>query len=330
MDDEFLTRYQQDPRPEFARQLHERIERPMKNQNQTLQRKILRWSPALLAASVIVAAVLVLTFPPAQAMAQDFLNLFRVKKFAAITIDPARVNQLENTNLDMEKMFGDSVQVIREPGEPATVASVQAASERAGFNVAVPAAMPKSAKLKVSVQGEGAAVMTADTEKMQSVLDALGIDDVKVPAQLDGAKININKPAAVVLDYTLKDGTSVSLMQSPSPEVDLPAGVNLAQLGEIGLRVLGLSKQEAHNFAQKVDWNSTFLIPIPADAAEVRQVNVNGAEGLIVSSNGTARNGRSPYAKGDSVVLWAKDGMVYAMQGNSGSVDLLELADSVQ
>lgn len=330
MDDEFLTRYQQDPRPEFARQLHERIERPMKNQNQTLQRKILRWSPALLVASVIVAAVLVLTFPPAQAMAQDFLNLFRVKKFAAITIDPARVNQLENTNLDMEKMFGDSVQVIREPGEPATVASVQAASERAGFNVAVPAAMPKSAKLKVSVQGEGAAVMTADTEKMQSVLDALGIDDVKVPAQLDGAKININKPAAVVLDYTLKDGTSVSLMQSPSPEVDLPAGVNLAQLGEIGLRVLGLSKQEAHNFAQKVDWNSTFLIPIPADAAEVRQVNVNGAEGLMVSSNGTARNGRSPYAKGDSVVLWAKDGMVYAMQGNSGSVDLLELADSVQ
>lgn len=330
MDDEFLTRYQQDPRPEFARQLHERIERPMKNQNQTLQRKILRWSPALLAASVIVAAVLVLTFPPAQAMAQDFLNLFRVKKFAAITIDPARVNQLENTNLDMEKMFGDSVQVIREPGKPATVASVQAASERAGFNVAVPAAMPKSANLKVSVQGEGAAVMTADTEKMQSVLDALGIDDVKVPAQLDGAKININKPTVVLLEYTLRDGTTVSLMQSPSPEVDLPAGVNLAQLGEIGLRVLGLNKQEAHDFAQKVDWNSTFLIPIPADAAEVRQVNVNGAEGLIVSSNGTARNGRSPYAKGDSVVLWAKDGMVYAMQGNSGSVDLLELADSVQ
>jgi hypothetical protein len=330
MDDEFLTRYREEPRAEFARHVQERMERPMKNQNQVLRRKLLRWSPALLAASVIVAAVLVLTFPPAQALAQDFLNLFRVKKFAAITIDRARVNQLENTNLDMEKMFGDSVQVLQEPGKPVAVDSVQAASERAGFNAVVPAAMPKSAKLKISVQGKGAAVMTADTEKMQSVLDVLGIDDVKVPAQLDGAKINIVKPAAVVLDYTLKDGTTVSLMQSPSPEVDLPPGVKLAQLGEIALRVLGLSKQEAHDFAQKVDWNSTFLIPIPADAAEVRQVNVNGAEGLMINASNTAQNRRSPYAKSDSMVLWAKDGMVYAMHGDSGSVDLLELANSVE
>jgi hypothetical protein len=119
-------------------------------------------------------------------------------------------------------------------------------------------------------------------------------------------------------------------MQSPSPEVDLPPGVKLAQLGEIALRVLGLSKQEAHDFAQKVDWNSTFLIPIPADAAEVRQVNVNGAEGLMINASNTAQNRRSPYAKSDSMVLWAKDGMVYAMHGDSGSVDLLELANSVE
>lgn len=330
MDDEFLTRYGSSPRPEFARQLQERIEQPMKNQNQTLRRNVLRWSPALLAASLVVVAVLVLTFPPAQAMAQDFLNLFRVKKFAAISVDPARVNELENTNLDLQKMFGDSVQVVKEPGKPVVVASVQAASERAGFNAAVPSAMPKSAKLQVSVQGEGSAVLTADTAKIQSVLDTLGIDDVKVPAQLDGAKITVNKPAAVVLDYTLKDSSTVSLMQSPSPEVDLPAGVNLARLGEIGLRVLGLSKQEAHDFAQQVDWSSTFLIPVPADAAEVRQVNVNGAQGLMVSSNGTMKNGRSAYAKGNAVVLWANNGMVYAMQGDSGAVDLLELANSVQ
>ncbi len=291
---------------------------------------MVRWSPAFIAAAVIVAAVLVLTMPPAQALAQDFLNLFRVKKFAAITVDPARANQLENTNLDMEKTFGDSVQALKEPGNPVAVDSVQAASERVGFNVAVPSAMPKNAKLKVSVQGEGAAVMTADTEKIQSVLDALGMDDVQVPAQLDGAKINIVKPAAVMLDYTLKDGTRVSLMQSPSPEVDLPAGVDLAQLGEIALRVLGLSKQEARDFAQKVDWHSTFLIPIPANAAKVRQVNVNGAEGLLLDSNGVGQNRHSPYARDGAIILWAKDGMVYAMQGDVGAADLLEWASSVQ
>jgi hypothetical protein len=329
MDDEFLTRYRQEPRPEFARQLQERIDRPMNNQNRTVRKNLLRWSPALLAASVIIAAVLLVTFPPAQAVAQDFLNLFRVKKFAAITIDSARANQLESSNLDMDKLFSDNVQITQDPGKPVQVASVQEASTRAGFQVAVPLAVPQGAKPKVYVQGAGAAVLTVDTNKAQSILETLGINDVQIPAQLNGAKINISKPAAVQLEYTLKNGT-IMLMQSPSPEVDLPAGVNLQQLGEIGLRVLGLSKQEAHDFAQKVDWSSTFLIPIPADAGEVRQVTVNGADGLMITSNGTAKNGRSPYAKGDAVVLWASNGMVYAMQGNSNAVDLLELANSVQ
>jgi hypothetical protein len=328
MDDEFLTRYRREPRPEFARQLQERIDRPMNNQNRTIRKNLLRWSPALLAASVIIAAVLLVTFPPAQAIAQDFLNLFRVKKFAAITIDPARANQLESSNLDMEKLFSDNVQIIQDPGKPMQVASVQEASTRAGFQVAVPLAVPQGTQPKVYVQGAGAAVLTVDTNKAQSILETLGINDVQIPAQLNGAKINISKPAAVQLQYTLKNG-SLLLMQSPSPEVDLPAGVNLQQLGEIGLRVLGLSEQEAHDFAQKVDWSSTFLIPIPADAGEVRQVTVNGADGLMLTSNGTAKNGRSPYAKGDAVILWAKNGMVYAMQGNSNAVDLLELANSV-
>jgi hypothetical protein len=230
----------------------------------------------------------------------------------------------------MEKLFGENVQVLKQAGKPVKVDSVQAASERAGFNVAVPSAMPKTAKLQISVEGEASAVMTADTEKIQSLLDTLGINDVQVPAQLDGAKININKPAAVLMQYTLKDGTVVALMQSPSPEVDLPAGVNLAQLGEIGLRVLGLSKQEAHDFAQKVDWTSTFLIPIPANAAEVRQVSVNGADGLMINASNSSQNRRSPYAKAGTVILWANNGIVYAMSGDAGYGDLLEMANSVQ
>lgn len=328
MDDEFLTRYRENPRPEFARRLQERMERPMV-QKRTARQTLLRWSPALLAASVIVAAVLVLSFPPAQALAQDFLNLFRVKKFAAISVDPARASQLENINLDMEKLFAENVQVVKEPGKPVKMASAQEAGKRAGFNVAVPSALPENAKLEAYVEGEGSMILTLDTEKAQSILDTLGINDVQIPQQLNGAKITVNKPAAVMLKYTLKEGV-VALMQSRSPEVDLPPGVNLAQMGEIGLRVLGLNKQEAHDFAQKVDWSSTFLIPIPADAAQVRQVDINGAEGLMVTSNGTMKNGKGPYANGETVILWAKNGMVYAMHANVGYGDLLELANSVQ
>lgn len=328
MDDEFLNRYRETPRPEFARRLHERIAQPMSTQK-TWRHTLTRWSPALIAATIILAVVLVISLPPTRALAQDFLNLFRVKKFAAITIDPARVKQLDNLNIDAEALFAENVQVIKEPGKPVQVASAQEAGERAGFTVAVPSALPKNAKLEASVEGEGSAVITANVAKAQELLDLVGITDVTIPAQLDGAKITITKPASVELKYTFKNGT-VRLMQSPSPEVELPQGVELKQLGEIGLRVLGLSAEDARNFAAKVDWSSTFLIPIPANAAEVRQVTVNGAEGLMLTSNGTAHNGRSAYANGEAVILWANNGMVYAMQGNGNAVDLLDLANSVQ
>lgn len=295
----------------------------------TWRQNLMRWSPALAAAVLVVAAVMVIALPPTRALAQDFLNLFRVKKFATISIDPARMKELDNLNIDTEKLVADNVQIIKEPGKPVTVGSVQEAGERAGFTVAVPSSLPNNAKLQVSVQGEGAAILTANTAKLKELLDLVGINDVKIPAQLDGAKIHIAKPAAVILDYTFKNG-EFTLMQSPSPEVELPQGVKLKQLGEIGLRVLGLPADQARDFADKVDWSSTFLIPIPANAAEVRQVTVNGADGLMMTSNGTARNSRSPMAQGEAVLLWANNGMVYAMHGNGNSVDLLDTANSVK
>jgi hypothetical protein len=291
--------------------------------------KVARWSPALIAAMIVLALALVVTLPPTRALAQDFLNLFRVKKFVALTIDPARLKQLDRMEIDTEQLLAENVQILKDPGKPVRVSSVEEAEQRAGFTVAVPAALPKNAKLEVYVQGEGAAVLTADTAKLQELLDLVGVEDVRAPAELDGAKITVNKPAAVDLRYTFKDG-SVSLMQSPSPEVELPKGVELKQLAEIGLRVLGLSAAEARDFAGKVDWSSTFLVPIPADAAEVRQVSVNGADGLLLTSNGMSRNGGNPYGSSETVLLWARDGMVYAMHGQGSAVDVLEIGSSVQ
>lgn len=352
MDDQFLKQYREPPRAEFARQLQDRIDGGSMNvvKQKTWRQNLMRWSPAFLAAVIVVAAVLVITLPPAGALAQDFLGLFRVKKFATVTVDPARMQQLGNLNIDTEQLFADNVKVLQEPGKPVSVGSVQEASTRAGFAVSVPAAVPQGAKLQASVEGAGSAVVTANVAKAQEILDMVGVNDVKIPSQLDGAKITITKPASVILNYTLQNGT-VSLMQSPSPQVELPPGVELKQLGEIGLRVLGLSKEDAHTFAANVDWSSTFLIPIPANAEEVRQVTVNGADGLMLTSSGASFGGAAPknantkkqgkpgavpphagsaYANGQSVILWAKNGMVYAMQGSGSAVNLLELANSVQ
>ena len=55
MDDQFLKQYRQPPRPEFARQLKDKMEEgSMKMaQPKTWRQNILRWSPALLVAAVV-------------------------------------------------------------------------------------------------------------------------------------------------------------------------------------------------------------------------------------------------------------------------------------
>lgn len=300
----------------------------MKTKPKTLQRRLVRYSPALIAAALVVAAVLVISLPPARALAQDFLNLFRVQRFATISIDPQRMQELKNLNLDPEKLLSRNSANVMEPKKPVKVASVQKAGERAGFTVAVPATVPNGATLQVMVQDAGSGEFTADTAQLNELLTMVGVTDTRMPEQLNGAKIKVTKPAAVMLNYKSQDG-KFSIIQSPSPQVELPAGVEMKQLGEIALRVLGLSPTEARDFAANVDWNTTFLIPIPADAGEVRQVQVNGAEGLMLVSNGAGQNMRGA-RNGDTVILWAKDGMVYGLSGKGSALNLLEIANSVQ
>ena len=71
-------------------------------------------------------------------------------------------------------------------------------------------------------------------------------------------------------------------MQGPIPEVLMPAGVDLAKLGEIGLRKLGMPALEAREFAKKVDWNTTLVVPVPPTATRFREVLVGSSRGVEI------------------------------------------------
>src|SRR5712692_7512733 len=99
MEDNFLSKHRRLPRAEFAKALYERIDRPMENQGLGTRAALLRWSPNLAALAGLLLVGLVFIYPPAQAAAQDFLNLFRVRRFSAIAVDPARLEQIKNTKI---------------------------------------------------------------------------------------------------------------------------------------------------------------------------------------------------------------------------------------
>src|SRR5207237_2898563 len=135
--------------------------------------------------------------------------------------------QIANTKIDFESLLGSNVQVVKK-GQAQAASSAQAAAQSAGFHVYEPGKLPAGTALtQMQVVGEQIVNVKADGAKLQSLLDALQIKDVKVPSKLDGATITVHRYPIVVMNYaSARD--PLTFVQSRSPEVTLPAGVDLA------------------------------------------------------------------------------------------------------
>lgn len=336
MEDEFMTRLREEPRPEFKRDLKRRLSLAEATRTTIAPRRFLNGRLALAGlAGVLVVALIV--SPAAQTLAQEFLNLFRVKRITAVSISPEVISQLREGKLDIESMLSDSVEVLQEPAAPQTVSSLVEAGQLAGIAVRAPASVPGNLSgPEIVVYGEGVARFTADTARLQAIVDMLGAQDVAIPAELDGAAVTITTPPVVSLVYQRGFDPKVGVvvfMQARNPEIVLPEGVKLAELGELALRLFGMAPDDARRLAQTIDWSSTLLIPIPANAATVSEVQVRGMTGLLILTTGressTVTVGDEQVAQ-HATLLWSEGDTVYAATGAIDQATLVEMANSMQ
>jgi len=284
-----------------------------------------RWRPALVTAIALVLVMSLFSFESVRTAAAQFLGIFRVRRFAVVSIDPSRIDDLEALGENMEGLLAGQWETIEEPGPSQTVGSVEEASALAGFQVRAPSYLPSdvSSQARITVEGRGAARMTMDVAQIRALLDALDISNVTLPDELDEVTVEVEIPPAVVMEYGY--GRSLSLIQVESPTVHLPPGLDLAQMGEAMLQVLGLTPAEARQFSETIDWANTLVIPIPRDVYSVQEVSVDGGTGLLFRSRGNG--GRYP---SEPMLLWEKDGIVHGLNGRVSSTDILSTANSLQ
>ena len=331
MDERKLHEFRREPDPEFAGRLRERLRRHERASAG------LRWRPAFGAAMAAAVVVSLFLFPSVRVSAQAMLDIFRVRTFAAIEFDPARIEQLEKAEMGNPMMVLGSPEVLKEPGEPQTVATPEAAGRLAGIDVHTPSELPKGLVLnRVWVEGAGAVRFTADATRLRALLEALEIRDLEVPQAIDGKVVSVSKPQVVFQEFTSEKRRAV-LIQAKSPEVSLPPGANLPQLAEIGMRVLGVEAIQARRLSRSVDWNTTLLVPVPQNASSFRGVEIHGNPGLIVTSSGKGRrgDGEGRAREGDrrpdgSIVMWTEGDRVFAVAGNLTDLEMMRIAEAVR
>ena len=332
MDDKFLYDARQEPRPEFAHDLRERLQRQAPDRGDHARAPLAaRLGPAWAAMPAVLVVAALFFIPSVRASAQAFLDLFRVQNFAAVTVDPARLEQLRGQQLDVESILGHP-EMVRDPGPPRAFTSAQDAVSATGYTLRLATDAPSGLTADTTfVSGEAISRLHVDATRLRTLLTNLALDDVQIPPGIDGAEVNLRVPPAARTVYR-HETREVMLLQAPSPEMTLPPGIEIARLGEIGLRIAGLSATEARRFAQSIDWHSTLLVPVPADASAFREVDVRGRKGLLVTL-GTRPGPRASerWRHAGSQLMWSDGERVYALVSETvPDVELIQMANSVQ
>ena len=327
MDDRFLHEQRRDPDPAFAARLRSELRRPEHAPRSALR---LRPLPALAALVASAAVVALFVFPSVRVSAQGLLDLFRVRNFAAVSFDPARLEKLRSLHAGEDLPILGKHEVLSDPGEPKVMPTAEAATSVAGLQVRTPSDLPNGLKLtKILVQSKGAMRLTADGAALQSLLESLDIRDLRVPAGLDGKTVTVRKPPIVFEEFKSEKHEAM-LLQALAPEIELPVGVDLSQLAEIGMRIMGLESGEARRLAHSVDWHTTLLVPVPQNASKFRTVEVSGNRGLMISTTGDPSAAGKEAQRSGTVVLWSERERVFAVVTDLGEVPALEIAQSVR
>ncbi|HXY40294.1 MAG TPA: hypothetical protein VEQ10_11505 [Vicinamibacteria bacterium] len=340
MNEEMLSKLREEPRPEFAEALQQKLRSvDAARREARLAAPRLRLWPALAGATLVVAVALAFTLEPVRAAARDFLDLFRVKRFAAVPVDPERLANLQQGGLDLKSLVADQVETRVAPEKPVAVANVDEGALEADITAQLPTTLPAGYALsEVSVGRPGAFRVRLDATRLQQLAQAVGADEIEIPASWNGASVDVAMPPVLVARYERApvDGvpatsdTSYLLFQSKNPAVELPEGVELSTLGRLALRTAGMSAAEAETFANAVDWRATLLVPVSVRGGAFREVEVNGQKGLLVTGQPAQSAAPGGRVRSRSVLMWATGEKVFAIHGPGGGIDLLAMAQSIR
>jgi hypothetical protein len=324
MDDRLLHEIRSAPDPRFARGLRERLRR----QEEPRPAPPRRMAPLLAAAAAVTLVVTLFAVPSVRVSAESVLDLFRVRRFAAVEYSASRMETLRSLEKETALLVFDREEKLRDPGPRRHVPSLEAAGSAAGFRVSAPGYLPDGlAPDSVFIQDEGSMRLTVSESRLRTLLDRLELRDVAVPAGIDGRWIEVRQPPIVIQQFR-GGGRRAFLLEARSPEVSVPAGMDVERLAEVGLRVLGLDAGEARRIARATDWRSTLVVPVPMNASTFRQVTVRGQSGLLITTASATGADGHRHREG-TAVLWTEGDRVFGLQSNLGAPDVMQMAESV-
>ncbi|HWX38339.1 MAG TPA: hypothetical protein VNY09_03805 [Candidatus Sulfotelmatobacter sp.] len=295
--------------------------------------------------AVVVVCAAGFSIPAVRNLALKSLQSLRMQKVQAVNADfSPYVDANANPSLHqmVTQMISDKVKVeTNEEDTPVTDAA--GARGLAGFDVHLLGARKDAPKLTVG--GAHKIEVSVDRARLQAIATEAGHPDIVLPQSLDGQTVAVQVPRSVQAQYgtcpgpatagnviadnitgpsptTTQYSDCVRLREGPAPVVNVPSGLDVVGLAQIGLETAGMTPAQASDFLHTVDWKATLTLSVPRSLRSYEVVKVNGANGTLLSMAGRRGPG---YA-----LIWMNNGIAYSLVGFGDSSQAVGLADSLK
>jgi hypothetical protein len=310
------------------------------------------WRPAAVLTVVAVAAVGLV----ASGVAQNMVKIFEPQQVTTVPLNAGALGSLPDLGA-----YG-TVTSIEQPRASA-VKDLGAAATSTGLHLLSPTRLPGDVSgLRVSfgVLSEGKGSFTFSSQKAAASALASGNSLPALPANLDGSTLFLTAGPAAVTTYgspsltaalaeasastggsrettgsgapggiAAAGGASHSsilsgipklvILQAKAPVVS-SNGPSVADYEAALLSLPGIPPDLAAQIKAIGDPSSTLPIPVPAGKASSSRADINGSSAVLIGdSTGIG-----------SVVIWVRDGMVYAVGGTLADNVVVDVARSMQ
>lgn len=265
--------------------------------------------------STAAAVAVALSIPQVQVAAKDLLSIFRVDKVAFVKVTTEDLQHAEKWlssgkagELELNGIGKISIADADQNGDGTVWYESKEEAEKAGVKLPE---LPSDVGFNgVDVHAAHRVQFEIDTEKANRLLEQVGMDK-RFDEKLNGKPFSLQIPQSMNL-YLRSEDTEFTYNVVEGLKLQAPEGVDLAELRDTVLALPFIPENVKKQMVNLDDWQHTLPLPYIEDKdSQVKKVNVNGEEGLLVES---------PHR---SYLIWQHNGSIHMLDGAEDKAEQL-------
>jgi hypothetical protein len=288
------------------------------------QRLIDRTGPRLrpLATPVLATALaaVFVTGVAVTGVSGELARVFQPTKVVAVPVSPSAFRDTARIVLDYGQL-----KWLPSPPQPQVLADRATAQQLTGLRVLMPGSLPQgvSGAVTYGVVTQATGSLTFDAAKLSASSAKTGVRVSPMPSTINGSTLVVTAGPALVEAWGVSDSglgsapPTLVIAQTRVPTVD-STGASATQLEDYLLSQPGVPPELKAQIEAIKNPTSTLPIPVPTGLVTTEQVQVNGAQGVLIKAG---------FGAG---VVWVSNGVIYAVGGQLTPDQVLAIASSLR